>query len=92
MSRASNILQWVQAVDEGDHPVAFSVDHGPQFQLNQQPGYTYQDRGQKDKQGNTRMADGTKPSGMEVGNDPTAMGRWNQQMSPEDMHMMDTRA
>lgn len=90
MSRAGNILQWVQTVDEGD-PVAYGMDHDPQFQLNQATGYTYQDRGQKDKQGNTRMSDGTKPAGMEVNNDPAAQGRWNMQMNPQDMQQMDTR-
>ncbi len=88
MSRAGNILQWVQTVDEGD-PVAFTMDHDPMHRMSVASGYTYQDRGQKDKQGNVRQTDGTKPSGLmtnDVGN-----GRWNQQMSPEDQHMMDVR-
>jgi hypothetical protein len=88
MSRASNILDWVQAVDEGD-PVAFTMDHNPQHQLNVATGYTYQDRGQKDKQGNTRVGDGTKPSGM-ITND-VGQGRMNQIMTPDDQHMMDVR-
>ena len=88
MSRAANILHWVQTVDEGD-PVAFGLDHAPNFQLSQATGYTYQDRGQKDKQGNVRMADGTKPSGM-MTND-AGQGRMNMQMSPQDMQLMDVR-
>jgi hypothetical protein len=90
MSRASAILQWVRTVDEGD-PTAFTVDHDPNFFLNNQTGYTYQDRGKKDVQGNTRMADGTKPAGMMVTNDPAAQGRTNTHMSPEDAKMMDVR-
>lgn len=90
MSRAANILHWVQTVDEAD-PVAFTVDHSPQFHMSGQTGYTYQDRGQKDATGNARMGDGTKPAGMMVNNDPAAQGRLNTQMSPEDQHMMDVR-
>lgn len=90
MSRAAQILHWIHMVDEGD-PVAYEVDHHPQFQMNQQTGYTYQDRGAKDGQGNTRMMDGTKPSGMIVNNDPAAQGRMNTHMMPQDMQMMDVR-
>ena len=90
MSRASSIIAWVQAVDEGE-PVAFATDHDPMYHLSQAAGYTYQNRGQKDKQGNVRVADGTKPVGMIVNNDPAAQGKTNQQMNPEDQHMMDTR-
>lgn len=78
MSRAGNILQWVNAVDE---ETAFTVDHEPQYHLTAGAGYTYMNRGQKDRQGDTRMADGTKPSGMEVGgqgpgsSDPSMMMR-----------------
>lgn len=90
MSRAANILTWVQSVDEGD-PVAFTLDHNPQFQLNQTPPYNYQGRGPGDAIGNSRMGDGTKPAGMMVNNDPTAQGRMNTQMSPQDMQLMDVR-
>ena len=90
MSRAANIIAWVQAVDEAD-PVAFGLDHDPNFHLSNAAGYTYQDRGQKDKQGNVRVMSGTKPSGMMVNNDPAAMGRMNVQMDPQDMQMMDVR-
>ena len=91
MSRAANILTWVQQVDEGD-PVAFSTDHNPQFQVNQAQGYNYQGRtGMPDPVGNSRMGDGTKPAGMMVNNDQTANGRMNTQMNPQDMQMMDTR-
>ncbi len=88
MSRAGNILQWVQTVDEGD-PVAFSVDHNPGHHLSVATGYTYQDRGQKDQQGNVRTGDGTKPAGM-ITND-VANGRWNKTMSAQDQAMMDVR-
>lgn len=88
MSRARNILEWVQAVDEGT-PVAYTTDHDQAHHLSVAPGYTYQDRGQKDKQGNVRMADGTKPAGM-IGGD-VANGKTNMTMSPEDQHMMDVR-
>lgn len=89
MSRAKNILEWVQTVDEGT-PVAHVVDHDQSHHLSVAPGYTYQDRGQKDKQGNVRMADGTKPAGM-ITNDSVANGRTSNMMSPEDQHMMDVR-
>ncbi len=83
MSRAGAILQWVQTVDEGD-PSSWTVDHEPQFHLTAGQGYTYMNRGQKDRQGDTRMADGTKPSGMEIGgggggSDPSMMMRGMQQ-------------
>lgn len=90
MSRSGDILKWVQEVDEAD-AVAFTLDHDPNFHLSNSQAYTYQDRGKKDDQGNTAQLDGTKPSGMEVTNDPGVQGRWNKQMSAQDQQMMDTR-
>ena len=54
MSRAKEILDVIEAMDP---------ETQSQHDLNQASGYTYQDRGQKDDQGDTKKKSGTKASG-----------------------------
>jgi hypothetical protein len=90
MSRAGNILEWVYLVDEADTPTAFTTDRQDSHGLSMAKGYTYQNRGQKDRQGDSEKSDGTKPSGM-VSNVPAHKGRTNIKMSSQDQEMMDTQ-
>ena len=90
MSRASNILRWINAVDENnlleEEPSAFTTDTQDQYHLSRAMGYTYQDRGQKDPNMDTEVDDGTKPSGMLV----NGMGDTDHMMDAEDQRKMDT--
>lgn len=58
MSRARNILDYI--VEQDPETMA-------QHDLNMAKGYTYQDRGQKDDQGDTKKKSGSKPVGMNNG-------------------------
>lgn len=65
MSRAKNILDFIAEQDP---------ETQAQHDLNQAKGYTYQDRGQKDDQGDTKKKPGDKPTGMNQGK--TSGGTW----------------
>lgn len=54
MSRAQEILDFIAEMDP---------ETQDKHDLTKQDGYTYQDRGQKDDQGDTTKKSGTKPSG-----------------------------
>jgi hypothetical protein len=57
MSRARQILDFVEGYET-------DPESQEQHDLNLQKGYTYQDKGKKDDQGDTKKKSGTKPSGM----------------------------
>jgi hypothetical protein len=84
MSRAQDILGWVMGQDE-EAPAAFSVDDDAGHKLTKASGYTYQDRGQKDQQGDTKDSDGTKPAGL------NKEGKNDRKMPAPDKSKMDVR-
>lgn len=59
MSRAKEILDVIQGMEVVEEDPETQTQHD----LNQASGYTYQDRGQKDAQGDTKKKSGTKASG-----------------------------
>jgi hypothetical protein len=64
MSRAKSILEWAKAIDE---ETAYDMEHSPNYHLSTSPGYTYQDRGQKDGVVDSAVMSGTHVSGTFAG-------------------------